>query len=283
MSGRPIALVTGATSGFGFETARLLAQRGCRVYGTFRDLKKCGPLKELQQTLDITLVYMDVDEPVSVKKAVAAVLKREGRLDVLVNNAGFVVAGFLEDLSDVELKAQFETNVFGLLRVSREVLPVMRRQGGGKIVNIGSISGRVSLPGIGAYIMSKFAVKAISEGMRREAWPFGVEVCEIAPGAFNTHIVPSTRMGKKAKDPASPYRPYADQVEASIHKEMSGGKPAVGVAQLIWKALNDRPMKCVYLAGRDAKISAFFKWLLPDSWFEWIVGLSFPWSRYPKQ
>jgi NAD(P)-dependent dehydrogenase (short-subunit alcohol dehydrogenase family) len=283
MSDRPIALVTGATSGFGFETSRLLAGQGYRVYGTFRNAGKCGPLKELGRTLPVIPIFMDVNKPASVKKAVTAVIRRESRVDVLVNNAGFVVAGFLEDLTDSELKAQFETNVFGLLRVTREVLPIMRKQRKGKIVNIGSISGVVPFPGIGAYIMSKFAVRSVSEGMRQEVWPFGIEVCEIAPGAFLTQVVASTHIGKKARNPNSPYRVYADQVEIAIGKEMAGGKPAVQVAELILQALNDSPMKPVYLAGRDAKISAFFKWLLPDAWFEWLVLTSFPWCRYPKQ
>ena len=283
MSSLPVALVTGATSGFGLETSRLLAQRGYRVYGTFRNAGKCGPLKELGKSLPVAALFMDVTKPETVKKAVTWILRKEGRIDVLVNNAGSVVAGFLEDLSDAEMKAQFETNVFGLLRVTREVLPSMRRQGNGKIVNIGSISGRVSFPGIGAYIMSKFAVKSISEGLRQEVWPFNIEVCEIAPGSFATQVLASTRFGKRSRSNTSPYREFTAHVESVARKEMTKARPPSEVAQLILRALGDSPMKPVYLAGRDAKISAYFKWLLPDTWFEGLVRRVFPWSRFPNQ
>ena len=159
MGEAPVALVTGANSGMGLAVTQALAQKGWKVYGTFRNPKRSQPLKDLAKILPVFPLPMDVDKAASVRKAVRVLAKREkGRLDFLMNSAGFVMAGFWEDLSDRDLRAQFETNVFGLLRVTREVLPLMRKQGGGKILNVGSVGGLVALPVLGPYSATKFAV-----------------------------------------------------------------------------------------------------------------------------
>jgi len=279
MNASPVALVTGATSGFGLETAELLSKNGYRVYASFRNPRKLAALRALSREQTVTLLFMDVNRPPTITQAIRRIVKKEGRLDVLVNNAGFVMAGFLEDLSDQEFRAQFETNLFGLLRVTREALPVMRRQRRGKIVNLGSVSGRVAFPGIGAYAASKFAVRSATEGLRQEVRPFGIEVCEIAPGSFATQVVASTRFGQKVKSPSSPYTPFTIQMEDRVRQEFAKGGAPSEVAGLILRALGDSPMKPVYLAGRDAKAMVFLKWLLPDAWFEALLKRAFPWSR----
>lgn len=281
MSATPVALVTGATSGFGLETARVLAENGYRVYATYRDAKKLGDLKELSRSLPVQSLYMEVTRPASISKAVASIARREGRIDVLVNNAGFVMAGFLEDLSDQDLKEQFDTNVFGVLRVTRAVVPLMREQRSGKILNIGSISGRVVFPGIGAYAMSKFALRSLTEGLRQELRSFGIEVGEIAPGTFATQVVASARFGEKVLVGSSPYKAYREQTEGMVRKSFERAAPARRVAELILKAVKSSSMKPVAMAGTDAKVMAFLKKRLPDAWFEWSFTRIFSWSRRP--
>jgi NADP-dependent 3-hydroxy acid dehydrogenase YdfG len=280
---KPVALVTGASSGFGFETAKLLAEKGYRVYATYRNPNKLKDLKGLEAKADVHPIAMEVTQSPSVDKAVKAIVRKEGRIDVLVNNAGFAMGGFLEDLSDQDLKDQFDTNVFGYLRVIRAVAPVMRKRQAGKIINIGSISGRIAFPALGAYVASKFSVRAISEALRQELWSYGIEVAEVAPGSFLTQVTTSARYGKYAKSAKSPYRDYTRQMEALMVKEFAKGGPASNVAFLIWRALNDSPMKPVYLAGLDAKIMAFLKWIMQDWEFEFFLKALIPWSRFPKK
>lgn len=278
MNNQPVALVTGATSGFGLETARLLAQKGYKVYGTFRSPSKTGDLKQIAGAVPI---YLDVTKDYSVLKAVGVILKKEGRVDVLVNNAGFVVAGFLEDISDQDLRDQFDTNVLGILRVTRAVVPAMRQRGFGKIVNIGSISGRVAFPGIGAYAASKSMVRSLTEGLRQELRPFGIDVAEIAPGTFATKVVSSTRYGKNAQSPNSHYKTFTSEVKDKVKESFEHAAPARKVAELIGKITAKKTMKPVYVIGLDAVVMAFLKKRLPDFLFEWLFTRVFTWSRFP--
>jgi NADP-dependent 3-hydroxy acid dehydrogenase YdfG len=278
---KPIALITGASSGFGFETTKLLAEKGYRVYATYRNPKKLKDLKALAAKVDVHPVLMETTRTPSVEKAVKAIVKKEGRIDVLVNNAGFAMGGFLEDLSDQNLKDQFDTNVFGYLRLIRAVAPVMRKRRSGKIVNIGSIAGRVAFPALGAYAASKFAVRALSETLRQELRPYGIDVTEIAPGSYLTQVTTSARYGQNVRSTQSPYREYTRQMEELMAKEFAKGGPAADVAELIGKALDHSPMKPVYLAGSDAKFMAFLKWLMLDVEFEFFLKRLIPWSRFP--
>ena len=277
-----VVLVTGANSGFGLETVRVLARRGLKVYGTYRKKTKSTELFGLARGGSVFPLLMDVTQNSSVRKAVEAIRQREGRLDALVNNAGFVVAGFLEDLSEKELRSQFETNVFGILRVARAALPLMRRSGGGTLLNIGSISGRVSFPGIGAYAASKHSVRSLSEGLRMELRPFGIQVGEIAPGTFATKVMSNTQLGEGVKKNGSPYASFARQVEAMAAKEFTKAAPASQVAEMVGKILDGKKVNPVYLAGTDAKVLNTLKKVLPDSWFESLFSRFFPWSREYK-
>jgi len=283
-SGRT-ALVTGANSGYGLEIAKLLVQRGYRVYATYRDKARSLELFALARSAPtLHPLPMDVTRRASVQGALRTVSRKEGRLDVLVNNAGSVTAGFLEDLSDGELNGQFDVNVFGTLRVTRAAVPLMRVTGGGRILNLGSISGRVVFPGIGAYAASKFALRSLTEGMRMELRPFGIEVGEIAPGTFATKVVANTRMAAKMRDRKSAYAPFRAQVEGLVEKEFRKAAPASIVAGLAGSLL-ELPrwrVRPVILAGTDAKVMAFLKERLPDAWFEWLFRLAFPWSRFPR-
>ncbi|HTC20162.1 MAG TPA: SDR family NAD(P)-dependent oxidoreductase, partial [bacterium] len=157
MESRRVALVTGCSTGIGFETALLLGRRGYRVFATLRDLKKAGPLKQASAGLPVEILQLDVDNALSVKRAVAAALKKSGRIDTLVNNAGWGAFGAMEEFFDEEIHAQYNTNVFGLLRVTRAVLPILRAQKSGRIVHIGSLAGKMTFAGIGLYCSTKYA------------------------------------------------------------------------------------------------------------------------------
>jgi NAD(P)-dependent dehydrogenase (short-subunit alcohol dehydrogenase family) len=279
---KQVALITGASSGFGLETAKLLAGKGYRVYATYRNPKKLKDLKVLAAKADVHPVLMETTKTSSVEKTLKMIVKQERRVDVLVNNAGFAMGGFLEDLSDQDLKDQFDTNVFGYLRVIRAVAPVMRKRQSGKIINVGSIAGRVAFPALGAYAASKFAVRSLSQALRTELRPFGIEVAEVAPGSYITQVTTSARYGKNVRSKRSPYREYTRQIEELMGREFSKGGPASDVAVLIGKALDQSPMKPVYLAGSDAKFMAFFKWFLADFVFEALLKRMIPWSRFPQ-
>jgi len=182
-----VALVTGTSSGFGNAIATALHARGYHVYGTTRTPDSTPPT-------GVKPLTMNVDDAASVAAAVAALIAEAGRVDVLVNNAGFGIAGAIEDTSDQEAHAQLETNLFGTHRVCRAVLPLMRRQGRGRIVNLSSLAGLVSIPYQAFYCASKHAIEAYSEALRMEMKPFGIHVSMIEPGDFATSFTANRRM-----------------------------------------------------------------------------------------
>jgi NAD(P)-dependent dehydrogenase (short-subunit alcohol dehydrogenase family) len=277
-----VALITGANSGFGLACAKALAANGTRVYATYRNPRKAGFLWELSRTLPVFPLVMDVNRGPSVQKGVQQVLKREGRIGVLLNNAGFVMAGFWEDLSDKDIREQFETNVFGLLRVTRVVMPAMRKQGSGKILNIGSVAAFAALPGLGPYSATKFAVNSITEALRMEARPWGIEVAEINPGEIQTSVVQNTRMGEKVLSPQSPYTPFTRQFEKFAKERFEHAAPVEKLVQVVLKALSQSPMKRRYLVKPDDYAAYYLRWLLPDALWEWGLTRMFPWSRYTE-
>jgi NAD(P)-dependent dehydrogenase (short-subunit alcohol dehydrogenase family) len=276
-----VALVTGANSGFGLATSQALAERGYRVYATYRNPRKAGHLWQLSKNLSLYPMLMDVDRKTSVDRAVGQILKREGRIDVLLNNAGFVMAGCWEDLSDSDILAQFQTNVFGLLRVTRAVMPAMRKQGSGKIINVGSVAGFTGTPFIGAYSATKFAVNSITEALRMEGRPWGIDVTEMNPGEVRTNVVQNARMGQKVKSPSSSYTPFAFQMESWQKGRFTKAAPVEMFVTTILKALGDKSMKRRYLVKFDDYLLYYFRWLLPDALWEWGLSRMFPWSRWP--
>jgi NAD(P)-dependent dehydrogenase (short-subunit alcohol dehydrogenase family) len=276
-----VVLVTGANSGFGLATAQTLAERGYRVYATYRNPRKAGHLWQLSKSLTLYPLLMDVDRKSSVDRAVGQILKREGKIDVLLNNAGFVMAGCWEDLSDSDIEAQFQTNVFGLLRVTRAVLPSMRKQGSGKIINIGSIAGFMGTPFLGAYSATKFAVNSITEALRMEARPWGIDVTEINPGEVQTNVVQNARMGQRVKSPSSPYTPFTLQMENWQRGRFTKAAPVGVFVQTILKALGDKPMKRRYLVKLEDRILYHSRWLLPDALWERGLSRMFRWFQWP--
>jgi len=276
-----VALVSGANSGFGLACTRALAERGVRVYGTYRSPRKAGHLWNLSRSLPVKPILMDVDRPASVERAVKQVLRREKRLDILLNNAGFVMAGFWEDLSDRDIRDQFETNVFGLLRVTRAVLPIMREQGSGRILNMGSVAGFTATPGLGAYSATKFAVNSLTEALRLEARPWGIQVAEINPGEVRSSIVKNTRMGERVLSARSPYTSFTKSFEQFAKGRFEKAAPVEKLVSAVLKALDDRTMKRRYLVKADDQAMYFLRWLLPDAAWEWMMTRVFTWSKWP--
>ncbi|MBC8250209.1 MAG: SDR family oxidoreductase, partial [Candidatus Nitrosopelagicus sp.] len=173
-----VALVTGSSSGIGYETSLSLAREGYFTYATMRDVKKEDSIKKIakEENLPLKVIELDVDNEDSVESAVKTIIDEKQRIDVLVNNAGWGIWGTAEDVSIEEFREQFETNFFSIVRMIQKVAPIMRKQGTGNIVNISSIAGRIGFPVSAAYISSKFAIEGLSESLRYELGPFGVNV-----------------------------------------------------------------------------------------------------------
>ena len=246
-----VAIVTGCSSGIGFETALDLAREGYFTYATMRNTKKGDTSKEIakKENLKIETLELDVDKESSVKNAINKIIKEKGRIDVLVNNAGYGLFGCLEDISMEELKAQFETNFFGVVRVSQEVIPVMRKQKSGIIVNVSSVAGRIGFPVSPGYISSKFAIEGLSESMRYELSPFGINLIIIEPGVIKTNFMSSTKKSKKS-DPA--YKEITNKVIMGITMMSEMGTPAKEVATTIIKAIKSENPLPRYVVGNDA-------------------------------
>jgi len=262
-----IAVVTGSSSGIGFETALALAREGYYTYATMRDTKKGNPIKEAakKENLNLEVLELDVDNDQTVQAAINKILKEKNRVDVLVNNAGYALFGCLEDLSMEELKAQFETNFFGVVRVSQAVIPVMRKQKSGNIVNVSSVAGRIGFPVSPAYISSKFALEGLSESMRYELSPFGINIIIIEPGVIKTNFMSSV---KKFMKPDSVYKDITNKVIAGITMMAEMGTPAQEVAGTIIKAIKSENPLPRYTVGNDAAMFLEAKKTKTDLEFE---------------
>jgi NAD(P)-dependent dehydrogenase (short-subunit alcohol dehydrogenase family) len=252
-------LITGCSSGFGAATALLFARRGDRVLATMRDPDKGGDLAAAArgEGLRLELLRLDVDDPASVERAVGAAHEIAGPLDVVVNNAGIELRSSIEDASDADVRRQFETNVFGPLRVVRAVLPRMRERGSGTIVNVSSIAGVVSRPFGGLYAATKHALEAISEALHYELQPFGIRVVVVQPGQYRTRLVENALQGSGFV-PSSPYWERSQRFDTAIKRLVPGGE-APGpdeVAEIIHRAVHDPTPRLRHLAGEDAKLIA---------------------------
>ena len=250
-----VALVTGSSSGMGFATAIMLARAGIHTYASMRNLKKSKIITELASTenLPLQVVQLDVIDKKSVKEAITKIVTEKERIDVLVNNAGYGLFGSLEDISIEELKAQFETNFFGVIRVTQLVLPIMRKQKSGTIVNVSSVGGRIGLPVLSAYHSTKFALEGLSESMSYELEPFGIRVVIIEPGVIRTNIMNSSIIAKKAQDPKSPYFSLIQKVENNFKLMMENeSSPPEEVAKAILGVVTSENPQLRYTVGNDA-------------------------------
>jgi len=250
-----VAVVTGTSSGIGFETALALAREGYYTYATMRDTTKSDKIKELGQkeNLKINVLELDVDDENSVKNAIQKILDEKQRIDVLVNNAGWALWGCVEDVSIDEFKAQFDTNFFSIVRLIQEVVPTMRKHGSGAIVNISSVAGRIGFPTSPAYISSKFALEGLSESLRLEMAPFGVNVIIIEPGVIKTDFMKNMQMAKKS-ELDTVYRDITVKVVSGVKMMAEMGTPAKEVAETIVKAVKDEKPLPRYIVGNDASM-----------------------------
>ena len=248
-----VAVVTGTSSGIGFETSLALAREGYFTYATMRDTTKSDKIKEITQkeNLKINILELDVDDEKSVKSAIAQILDQKQRIDVLVNNAGWGLWGCVEDVSVDEFKEQFETNFFSIIRLIQEVAPTMRKQGSGTIVNVSSVVGRIGFPASPAYISSKFALEGLSESLRFEFAPFGVDVIIIEPGVIKTDFMKNMKMAKKS-ELDTVYKDITTKVVSGVKMMVEMGTPPKEVANTIVKAIKDKKPLPRYVVGNDA-------------------------------
>ena len=250
-----IAVVTGTSTGIGFETALALAREGYYTYATMRDTTKSQKIKELGQkeNLKINVLKLDVDDENSVKTAIQKILDEKQRIDVLVNNAGWGLGGCVEAVSVDEFKAQFDTNFFSIIRLIQEVGPAMRKQGSGTIVNVSSVVGRIGFPASPAYISSKFALEGLSESLRFELAPFGIDVVIIEPGVIKTNFMKNMKMAEKY-GPESVYMDITDKVVSGVKMMCEMGTDPKEVADAIIKATKDENPLPRYIVGNDASM-----------------------------
>jgi NAD(P)-dependent dehydrogenase (short-subunit alcohol dehydrogenase family) len=255
MNDQKVAVITGSSSGIGLESALILGRNGYNTYATMRSLDKDTSIKAVVQNegLPIRVVQLDVTDDTSVKNAIDHIISEAGRIDLLVNNAGYGLVGALEDLAIEELKSQYETNLFGLIRVTQAVLPAMRKQRSGRIINISSGAGIFGYPGGSAYVSTKFAVEGLSESIAYELEPFGIKVILVEPGFIKTNFGNAMVMAEKAQDSASPYSELMQKTMASTTKLAKNASDAELVASIILEAASNPNPRLRYLAGKDVE------------------------------
>lgn len=246
-----VAIVTGSSSGIGFETALALAREGYHTYATMRDTKKGDKILDIakKENLQIRVIELDVNKEDTIKKAVEVITGEKKRIDVLVNNAGYFLVGCLEDLTISDLKDQFETNFFGVIRTIQAVLPTMRSQKSGTIVNVSSVAGRIGFPVTPGYISTKFALEGLSESMRYELFPFGIKTIIIEPGVIKTNLFAAL---KKTTKQDSPYKDMTEKVMNGLLMMSEMGTPPQEVAKTIVKAVSSESPLPRYPVGNDA-------------------------------
>ncbi len=269
------ALITGASSGFGLLTCVTLGRRGWRVLATMRDLERRGKLEEAARGAGVLerleFLPLDVTNAQQIAAIADLVAKRQAPLHGLVNNAGFALPGFAEDVTDAELREQFETNFFGAAAVTRALLPQMRRQGFGHIVMVSSISGRLGFPGVGSYAAAKFALEGWTETLRYEMKKVGIQVALVEPGAFETDIwTRNAKLSSGMSDPKSPNVARVERWRSHVQGDRSKADPQV-VADCIARVLETPRPKLRYAVGRDAKVGLALGALLPRRLFERII------------
>ncbi len=273
-------LITGCSSGIGRATAERLARSGWTVYATARSTDSIADLGRA----GCRVLKLDVTDEESMRAAVASVEHAEGAVGVLVNNAGYSLSGAIESVPLDEVRRQFETNVFGLVRLSQLVLPAMRRQGFGRIVNLSSMGGRVTLPGGGFYHASKHAVEALSDALRFEVQGFGVDVVVIEPGLIRTGFADAAvgTIADRSEDPAGPYDGFNQAVAAAtagayrngIGRTLGGGPETV--ARAIEKAISAGRPHTRYRVTGSARLFLTLRRLLPDRLWDALVARTFP-------
>ncbi len=264
-----VILITGASSGMGYQTARILAEQGHRVYGAARRVEKIEELAPY----GVQALRLDITNEQSITQVVQELIEREGRIDVLINNAGYGYFGAIEDVPISDAKHQFEVNIFGLARITQEVLPYMRAQKSGRIVNLASVAGHVTLAFGAWYNATKYALEAFSDALRMEVKPFGIDVVIIEPGAIRTDwgIIAADHLRDVSKGGA--YEQDGSRVAEGLRRiylSKIPTNPAV-ISRKIAKAAVCRCPRTRYRTGRGAKLMVFFHQILPTRLWDYLV------------
>lgn len=258
-----VILITGISSGFGMETARLLSQEGHVVYGTVR--------RDVEPLPGVHYLKVDVRHREAVQNAVKQMVKQEGRIDVLINNAGMGIGGPVEFATEEEIREQMDANFMGLVNFVTAVLPIMRKQGKGKIVALSSIGGVMGLPFQGFYSASKFAIEGYCEALRLEVQQFGIQVVVMRPGDFSTGFTASRKKTVNA-DAMQVYRSYAESMGKVEHDETGGLKPQVLARKISQIIRKKNPRHGYVVASLEQRLSVFLKRVLPARWFAKILS-----------
>ncbi len=268
-NGSPVVLVTGAGAGLGFALVQEFLQQNFRVCAGVRDLERARKeYGSLVENPSLRLVALDVQDPRHVDDCKKSILSREGRLDLLINNAGIGIYGAFEEIPEQEYRHIMETNFFGVLRVTRAFLPLFREQGSGRIINVSSILGRLSLPAASPYSATKWALEAFSESLRQEVWPFGVSVLLVEPGVIRTSFKQNTRFTGEQANPRSPYQ-FLNRLmtrDYSFHHT-----PVQVAARRIVRLAKSRNPALRHLVGLDARLAWTARQFLPPRVMEWAV------------
>ncbi len=279
-SERKIVLITGCSSGIGLATAVHLAEQGQHVVATMRNLAKREKLDKAlaEKSLAVTVLDLDITDMDSIKNTVERVIEKFGRIDVLVNNAGITIDGFFEDHTAEDVEWIFKTNVFGAFNTAREILPYMRKQGSGHIINIGSIAGRWALPQIGIYSSTKFAIEGFSEALKYEVQPFGIHVSIVEPCFVETEMVHENRnVASKSNTEGSAYNEMNEACETFYDEygEKFSVMPA-DVAKKVHQVIMAKRPKLRYMLGRRENALKVLQGILPRRWFEKFLHRTFP-------
>ncbi|MCD7971689.1 MAG: SDR family NAD(P)-dependent oxidoreductase [Candidatus Azobacteroides sp.] len=261
-----IALVTGASSGIGKETAKVLKNAGYCVYGVARRLEKMKDLKEL----GINIIEMDVTDDASMVTGVSQIIQQQGRIDILVNCAGYGFYGTIEDVPIKDAKNEMDVNLFSIARLTQLVLPYMRERHFGKIVNISSIAGKMATPLGGWYHASKFAVEGLSDSLRQEVHPFGIDVIIIEPGIIKTNWWAIAKENMLKVSANSVYKGLITKGLKLLTPDEHASDPVV-IAELILKAIQEEKPETRYAAGENATFILTARKLLSDHWFDKAV------------
>lgn len=263
-----LVLVTGTSSGIGLTTAIACASAGHRVIATMRNLDRRKALEDAAKARGCSLEVEQLDVTAGgVQEKIRELILKYGPIFAVVNNAGIAVGGAFEEQSEEDIRAQFETNVFGVMAVTRAVLPSMRAAGRGRIINVSSISGLVAFPALSIYAATKHAVEGFSEGLRWEVEPFGIAVCLVEPGTFKTAIFSENQRRGADITPGGPYAPMTGAIEKLALEDAAKAPPPDAVARAVLRLIRAASPPFRTLVGRDARALATLRRVVPDRLF----------------
>ena len=268
-----VALITGCSSGIGYETALMLGRNGFRTFATMRNTKKSDSLQEIirKEGLDVSIQQLDVNDNASIENTINNIKNEANRIDVLINNAGFGLVGFFEDLTLDEIRDQFETNFFGVLNITKKIIPIMRLQKSGTIINISSGAGQVGFPGISAYVSTKFAIEGFSESLTYELLPYGIKVVIIEPGVIKTNFFRNCKVSEHSVKKNSTYSSSLDKFQRNIEIMQEHATSPTDVAKVIIQVLGNSEPKQRYIVGNDVAMILEAKRNLSDSEFKKLM------------